>query len=76
MHSWFGDAIPFKVQLIFYIPLFEGHIDADALDNWLNVLEGYFSVHNFSDREKITFAFLKENIMMIHIYMGAPMMFT
>ena len=25
----------------------------------MNVLEGYFSVHNFSDREKITFALLK-----------------
>jgi hypothetical protein len=25
----------------------------------LNFLEGYFSVHNFSDREKITFALLK-----------------
>ena len=25
----------------------------------MNLLEGYFSVHNFSDREKITFALLK-----------------
>jgi hypothetical protein len=25
----------------------------------LNLLEGYFSVHNFFDREKITFALLK-----------------
>ena len=25
----------------------------------MNVLEGYFSVHNFSDREKITFVLLK-----------------
>jgi hypothetical protein len=25
----------------------------------LNLLEGYFSVHNFSDRENITFALLK-----------------
>ena len=50
---------PFKVQVKFDIPLFEGHINADALDNWLNVLEGYFSVHNFFDREKITFALLK-----------------
>ena len=53
--SRFGDATPFKVQVNFDIPLFEGNIDADALDNWLNVLEGYFSVHNFFDREKITF---------------------
>jgi hypothetical protein len=42
-----------------YIPLFEGLIDADVVDKWLNMLEGYFSVHNFSDREKITFSLLK-----------------
>ena len=58
--SRFGDATPFKVQVKFDIPLIEGNIDADALDNWLNVLEGYFSVYNFFDREKITFALLKE----------------
>ena len=58
--SRFDDANPFKVQVNFDIPLFEGKIDAYALDNWLNVLEGYFSVHNFSNREKITFSLLKE----------------
>jgi hypothetical protein len=52
-------ATPFKVHVNFDIPLFEGLIDADLVDKWLNLLEGYFSVHNFSDREKITFAFLK-----------------
>ena len=34
-------------------------IDADVVDKWLNLLEGYFLVHNFSNREKITFSFLK-----------------
>ena len=48
--SRFRDATPFKVQFNFDIPLFEGKIDAEALQNWLNVLEGYFSVHNFFDR--------------------------
>jgi hypothetical protein len=43
----------------FYIRLFEGLIDADVVDKWLNLLEGYFSVHKFFDREKITFALLK-----------------
>ena len=57
--SRFGDATPFKVQVNFDIPLFEGKIDADALDNWLSVLERYFSIHNFFDREKITFVLLK-----------------
>jgi hypothetical protein len=55
----FGGTSPFKVQVNFGIPVFEGQIDADALDKWLNLLEGYFSVHNFSDKEKITFALLK-----------------
>jgi hypothetical protein len=50
---------PFKVQVNFDIPLFEGLIDVDAVDKWLNLLEGYFSVHNFFDREKITFSLLK-----------------
>jgi hypothetical protein len=34
-------------------------IDAEVVDKWLNLLEWYFSVHNFSYREKITFALLK-----------------
>ena len=34
-------------------------LDADAVDRRLNILEGYFSVHDFSDREKIIFALLK-----------------
>ena len=50
---------PFKVQINFDIPLFKGPIDADAIDKWLNLLEGYFLVHNFSDREKIIFVLLK-----------------
>jgi hypothetical protein len=50
---------PFKVQVNFYIPSFEGPIDADVVDKWLNMLEGYFSIHNFFDRENITFSLLK-----------------
>jgi hypothetical protein len=52
-------ATPFKVQVDFDIPLFEGLIDADVVDKWLNLLEGYFLFHNFFDRENITFALLK-----------------
>ena len=33
-------ATPLKVQVNFDIPLFEGLIDADAIDKWLNLLEG------------------------------------
>jgi len=54
-----GGTTPFKVQMNFDIPIFEGQIDTDVVDKWLNLLEGYFSIHNFSNREKITFALLK-----------------
>jgi hypothetical protein len=54
-----GGTTPFKVQINFDIPIFEGQIDAYDVDKWLNLLEGYFSVHNFSNREKITFPLLK-----------------
>jgi hypothetical protein len=54
-----GGTAPFKVQINFDIPIFEGQIDTDAVDKWLNLLEGYFSVHKFLNREKITFALLK-----------------
>ena len=57
--SYSGNATPFKVQVNFEIPIFEGQIDADAVDKWLNMLEVYFSVHEFSSREKIVFALLK-----------------
>ena len=54
-----GGATPFKVQVNFDIPIFEGQIDANVIDRWLNLLEGYFLVHDFSEREKIIFALLK-----------------
>ena len=54
-----GGATPFKVQVNFGIPIFEGQIDVYAIHRWLNLLEGYFSVHDFSDWEKIIFALLK-----------------
>ena len=55
----FGGTLPFKVQVNFDIPVFEGQIDAEALEIWITLLEGYFSIHNFSDKEIITFALLK-----------------
>jgi hypothetical protein len=57
--SHFAGTSPFKVQANFDIPVFEGQIDAEALEKWLNLLEGYFLDHNFSDKAKITFALLK-----------------
>ena len=32
----------------------------DSLEKWLSLLEGYFSIHNFFDRENITFSLLKD----------------
>ena len=57
--SYSGNATPFKVQVKFNILIFEGQIDAKAVDKWLSLLEGYFSVHDFCSRGKITFALLK-----------------
>ena len=54
-----GGATPFKVQIKFDILIFEGQIDVHPVDKWLNLLEGYIFVHNFSNKEKITFALLK-----------------
>lgn len=53
--SHFRVATPFKVQVQFDIPIFEGLIEAIVVDTWLNLLEGYFSVHNFSNRNNILF---------------------
>ena len=54
-----GGTAHFKVQIKFDMNIFEGYIDTDVVDKWLNLLEGYFSVHRSSNREKITFALLK-----------------
>ena len=56
----FGGTAPFKVQINFDILVFEGQIDADAQEKWLNLLEGYFSIHNFSNGEKLTFTLFKD----------------
>jgi len=52
-------VIHFKVQIHIEIPISEGLIDTDVADKWLNLLELYFSVHNFSNRENIMFFLLK-----------------
>ena len=43
-----GGSVPFKVQVKFDTPVFEGKIDANTIGKWLNLLEGYFSIHDFS----------------------------
>jgi hypothetical protein len=58
-----GSSTHFRVHINFDIPIFEGQIDFDTVDKWVQVLEGYFFVHNFSDRENIMFALLKVILM-------------
>ena len=50
---------PFRVPINFDILIFDGQIDTDVVDKWLNLLQAHFSVHNFFNRENITFALLK-----------------
>ena len=57
-NSQYGCATHFKVQVNFEMPIFEGQIDEDTGDRWLNLLEGYLLVHEFFDREKISFSLL------------------
>jgi hypothetical protein len=58
-NSHSGGTTPFKVQVNFEIPIFVGQIYAYVVDRWLNLLEGYFFVHEFSNRERIIFTLLK-----------------
>ena len=57
--SPFHGNIPFKVQVNFDIPNFEGKVDVDV-DNWLSKFDQYFSVNHFLDAEKITFSLFKD----------------
>ena len=59
-NSYSGNATLFKVQVNFEITIFEDQVDADVVDRWLNLLEGYFSVHDFSSQEKIISLFLEQ----------------
>jgi len=58
-NSYSRNATLFKVQVNFEIPIFEGQVDVDSIDKWLNLLDGYFFVHEFSNREQIVFTLLK-----------------
>jgi hypothetical protein len=55
----FASVTPFKVQVNFYIPFFEGKIDVVSLEKWLNTLEGYYSIQTNFDSENITHSLLK-----------------
>jgi hypothetical protein len=57
--SHFGGTSPFKVKVNFDIPIFEGQIDVDTLEKWLNLLEGCFTIQKNFNKENITFSLLK-----------------
>jgi hypothetical protein len=58
-YSSSGGIAPFKVQIKFDVPIFEGQIDTYVVEKFLNLLEGYFSIHKFSNKENINFVLLK-----------------
>jgi hypothetical protein len=58
-NNHYGGATPFNVQINFDIPIFEGQIDADVIDSWFNLLERYFSVHDFFDQKGLFLHSLK-----------------
>ncbi|KAA8535891.1 hypothetical protein F0562_030894 [Nyssa sinensis] len=54
-----GKLRPFKVEARMEIPTFDGTVDAEKLDSWIDQLETYFTLYGFSSTEKVSFARLK-----------------
>ncbi|KAF6164889.1 hypothetical protein GIB67_017092 [Kingdonia uniflora] len=54
-NSMRNPRINFKID----IPIFDGSIDAEMLDNWFDRLEAYFSVYKYYNAQQICFATLK-----------------
>ncbi|KAA8521664.1 hypothetical protein F0562_012346 [Nyssa sinensis] len=54
-----GKLRPFKVEARVEIPTFDGTVDAEKLDSWIDQLETYFTLYGFSSTEKVSFARLK-----------------
>nr|CAD1839449.1 unnamed protein product [Ananas comosus var. bracteatus] len=54
-----GRSKLFKVEAKIKIPNYNGVVDAEKLDAWLDQLETYFDLYNCSNTEKVTFAKLK-----------------
>ncbi|GJW95820.1 hypothetical protein Tco_0175492 [Tanacetum coccineum] len=54
-----GSHKPFKVEARIDIPSYDGTVDAEKLDSWLDQLETYFTLYGFTSTEKVSFARLK-----------------
>ncbi|KAA8550106.1 hypothetical protein F0562_001790 [Nyssa sinensis] len=50
---------PFKVEARINILAFDGTIDTEKLDSWVDQLETYFMLYGFSSGKKVAFARLK-----------------
>nr|GEV77433.1 hypothetical protein [Tanacetum cinerariifolium] len=54
-----GSHHPFKVEARIDIPTYDGTIDAEKLDSWIDQLETYFTLYGFSSSDKVVYAWLK-----------------
>ncbi|GJV03437.1 hypothetical protein Tco_1337006 [Tanacetum coccineum] len=54
-----GSHHPLKVEAKIDISTFDGTIDAEKLDSWLDQLETYFTLYGFRSSDKVVFARLK-----------------
>ncbi|KAL6228354.1 hypothetical protein ACLB2K_002304 [Fragaria x ananassa] len=50
--------IDFKVE----IPMYDGSVNVEKLDDWIERLETYFTLYGYSSKEKIIFATLKLSV--------------
>ncbi|GKB63813.1 hypothetical protein Tco_0919999 [Tanacetum coccineum] len=51
-----GSHQPFKVEAKIDIPTYDGTIDAEKRDSWLDWLETYFTLYGFASSDKVVFA--------------------
>lgn len=58
-NNHFGGLVPFKLQVNLNKPIFEGQIDVDVVDKWLNLFEGYFWSIVSSIRRRLLFHCLR-----------------
>ena len=50
---------PFRVESKVDIKVFDGRMDAESLETWIQALEVYFSCQAYTDEQRIAFARLK-----------------
>ena len=54
-NSYQNLKIDFRVE----IPVYDGSVDVERLDDWIERMETYFTLYGYSSKEKIMFATLK-----------------